>query len=92
MCKINKKESALNVALLLPDGTEVRDEVFSEVNIESLNPDDSIRYWKHLCLIKSHLGQRSFPFGTMSGRKAALSCQKTGTIFLPILFSLGKNT
>ena len=42
VCKIEKKERALAVALSLPEGSEVRDKVFGEVNIQSLNTDDGM--------------------------------------------------
>lgn len=39
---IPSKKQAINVALSFPEGSEVRDRVFSEINIQNLNADDGI--------------------------------------------------
>ena len=43
VCKIEKKERALNVALSLPEGSEVRDKVFGEIDIVQLNTEDGMK-------------------------------------------------
>ena len=43
ICKIDRKERALNVALSLPEGSEVRDKVFSEIDIVKLNTEDGMK-------------------------------------------------
>ena len=40
--KVDKKDKALTVALSFPEGSEVRDKVFSEVKIEDLNKDNGM--------------------------------------------------
>ena len=42
VCKIDKKERALNVVLSFPEGSEVRDKVFSTIEITNLNTDDGM--------------------------------------------------
>ena len=41
--KVDKKDKALTVALSFPEGSEVRDRVFSEVKIADLNKDDGMK-------------------------------------------------
>lgn len=43
ICKIDKKERALNVALSLPEGSEVREKVFGEIDIVTLNTEDGMK-------------------------------------------------
>ena len=43
VCKVIKKKQAPFVALSFPEGSEIRDKVFSQIDIASLNCDDCMK-------------------------------------------------